>query len=119
LRLFVASLDHDDASESASKPVALINPEITPVGSEVEEDWEGCLSIPDIRGRVPRAAEIKVRAWDRDGERIELHARHYPARVIQHETDHLDGVLFFDRMRSMQSLTYLDEYSRFHAKDED
>ncbi len=117
LRLFVASLDHDDVGESPSKPIAIINPEITPVGSEVEEDWEGCLSIPDIRGRVPRAAEIKVRAWDRDGERIELHAHLYPARVIQHETDHLDGILFFDRMRSFDSLTFLDEYSRYWVKD--
>jgi peptide deformylase len=113
LRLFVASLDHDEAGESASKPIAIINPEIAPVGSEIDEDWEGCLSIPDIRGRVPRAAEIRLRAWDRDGERIELHARHYPARVIQHETDHLDGILFFDRMRSFDSLTFLDEYSRY------
>ena len=117
LRLFVASLDHDEAGESASKPIAIINPEITPVGSEIDEDWEGCLSIPDIRGRVPRTAEIKLRAWDRDGERIELHARHYPARVIQHETDHLDGILFFDRMRSFDSLTFLDECSRFWVKD--
>jgi peptide deformylase len=117
LRLFVASLDHDEAGESASTPIAIINPEITPVGAEAEDDWEGCLSIPDIRGRVPRAVEIKVRAWDRDGERIELHARHYPARVIQHETDHLDGILFFDRMRSFESLTFLDEYSRYWLKD--
>jgi peptide deformylase len=117
LRLFVASLDHDEAAESASKPIAIINPEIIPVGSEIDEDWEGCLSIPDIRGRVPRAAEIKLRAWDRDGERIELHARHYPARVIQHETDHLDGILFFDRMRSFDSLTFLDEYARYWVKD--
>src|SRR5262245_29808769 len=117
LRLFVASLDHDESGEVASKPIAIINPEITPVGSEIDEDWEGCLSIPDIRGRVPRAAEIKLRAWDRDGERIELHARHYPARVIQHETDHLDGILFFDRMRSFDSLTFLDEYSRYWVKD--
>jgi peptide deformylase len=117
LRLFVASLDHDEAGESVSKPIAIINPEITPVGAEIDEDWEGCLSIPDIRGRVPRAAEITLRAWDRDGERIELHARQYPARVIQHETDHLDGILFFDRMRSFDSLTFLDEYSRYWVKD--
>ena len=118
LRLFVASLDHDDdAGETVSAPVAIINPEILPVGSLVEEDWEGCLSIPDIRGRVPRAVEIKVRAWGRDGERLELTARHYTARVIQHETDHLDGVLFLDRMRSLESLTFLDEYSRYWIKD--
>jgi peptide deformylase len=125
VRLFVASLDHDDAHDDADdvaaatrpQPIAIINPEITPVGSSMEEDWEGCLSIPDIRGRVPRAVDIKVRAWDRYGERIELHARSYPARVIQHETDHLDGILFFDRMRSFDSLTFLDEYSRYWAKD--
>jgi len=116
LRLFVASLDHDEPAETAP-PVAIINPEILPVGSLVEEDWEGCLSIPDIRGRVPRAVEIKVRAWGRDGERVELTARDYTARVIQHETDHLDGILFFDRMRSFDSLTFLDEYSRYWVKD--
>ena len=53
----------------------------------------------------------------RNGERIEIHAHDFPARVIQHETDHLDGVLFVDRMRSFESLTYLDEYSRYWAKD--
>ena len=117
LRLFVANLDHDESSESPSEPIAIINPEITPVGSTVEEDWEGCLSIPDIRGRVPRAVEIKLRAWSREGERLELTARHYAARVIQHETDHLDGILFFDRMRAFDSLTFLDEYSRYWVKD--
>ena len=86
-------------------------------GSEIVEDWEGCLSIPDIRGRVPRAREIMLRALDRRGERIELQRPDFAARVIQHETDHLDGILFFDRMRSFDSLTFLDEYSRYWAKD--
>ena len=99
--------------EADAEPLAIINPEITVVGSDVIEDWEGCLSIPDIRGRVPRAREIRVRALDRNGERIELSAHDFPARVIQHETDHLDGVLFFDRMRSFETLTFLDEYSRY------
>jgi peptide deformylase len=119
LRLFVAALDHeDDEDEPASAgPIAIINPEITVVGSDVVEDWEGCLSIPDIRGRVPRARAITVRGLDRKGGRIELHAHDFPARVIQHETDHLDGVLFFDRMRALQTLTYLDEYSRYWVKD--
>ena len=117
LRLFVANLDHDDAGEPASEPIAIINPEITPVGSETDEDWEGCLSIPDIRGRVPRAREIKVKAFDRRGERIELQAHDYSARVIQHETDHLDGILFFDRMRAFDSLTFLEEYGRYWVKD--
>ena len=119
LRLFVATLDADDDAGHAAEPLAIIDPEITVVGKEVVEDWEGCLSIPDIRGRVPRAKEIKVKAFDRQGERIELRAHDFPARVILHETDHLDGVLFFDRMRSFESLTFLDEYSRYWVKDRD
>jgi len=118
VRLFVASLDME-RGEEPSPPIALINPEITAVGNDVREDWEGCLSIPDIRGKVPRHYEIKVKALDRDGERVELRARGFSARVIQHETDHLDGVLFFDRMRGFDTLTFLDEYSRYWAKDED
>jgi peptide deformylase len=119
LRIFVAALDAGDDDEDEADPIALINPEITVVGSDVVEDWEGCLSIPDIRGRVPRAREIKVRAFDRTGARIELSAHDFPARVIQHETDHLDGVLFFDRMKSLASMTFLDEYSRYWRKDPD
>jgi peptide deformylase len=117
VRLFVAALDDGDDGETEREPLAIINPEITVVGDDVLEDWEGCLSIPDVRGRVPRAREIKVRAFDRKGARIELGAHDFPARVIQHETDHLDGVLFFDRMRSFQTLTFLAEFSRYWAKD--
>jgi peptide deformylase len=120
LRLFVASLDTGRDVETPSEPIAIINPEITPLTNEVVEDWEGCLSIPDIRGRVPRVRDIKVRAFDRSGERIELRAANFSARVIQHETDHLDGILFFDRMKSFETLTFLDEYSRYWVKaDED
>jgi peptide deformylase len=121
VRLFVAALDPggEDADEEETEPIAVINPEITIVGSDVVEDWEGCLSIPDIRGRVPRAREIKVRAMNRTGARIELSAHDFTARVIQHETDHLDGVLFFDRMKSLTSMTFLDEYSRYWRKTED
>jgi peptide deformylase len=117
LRLFVALLDDEPSPDSEA--IALINPEITPVGSTTQEGWEGCLSIPDIRGMVPRFTEIDVKALDRNGKGVELRLKNFPARVAQHETDHLDGVLFFDRMTSMKSLTFLDEYSRFHAKDED
>ena len=116
VRIFIAALDSSDDGEEA-EPVVLINPEISVIGSDIVDDWEGCLSIPDIRGRVPRAREIRVRAHDRKGDRIELRAHDFPARVIQHETDHLDGVLFFDRMRSFETLTYLDEYSRYWTKD--
>jgi peptide deformylase len=117
LRLFVALLDEEPGRDSDA--VALINPEITANGNAREDGWEGCLSIPDIRGMVPRFTDITVRALDRTGKKIELRLKKFAARVAQHETDHLDGVLFFDRMTSMQSLTYLDEYSRFHSKDDD
>jgi peptide deformylase len=117
LRLFVATLDAAD-EDSKAEPMAILNPEVIPVGVETVEDWEGCLSIPDIRGRVPRSREVTVRAFDRDGKRLELQALDYSARVIQHETDHLDGILFFDRMRSLDSLTFLDEYSRYWIKND-
>jgi peptide deformylase len=117
LRLFVAFLDANPDSEMESEPVVVINPEISPVGSEMVDGWEGCLSVPDIRGRVPRAREIRVRALDRRGEELELHALDFLARVIQHETDHLDGILFFERMHSLESLTFLEEYSRYWVQD--
>jgi peptide deformylase len=117
LRLFVALLDEDAGPKSEA--VVLVNPEVVPSAPTTEDGWEGCLSIPDIRGMVPRFTEITVSALDRDGNAQELRLQKFSARVVQHETDHLDGVLFFDRMTSMQSLTYLDEYSRYHAKDED
>jgi peptide deformylase len=117
VRMFVAALESGDSGEAPER-IALINPEISIVGNGTVEDWEGCLSIPDIRGRVPRAREIRVRAFDRHGERIELRAQNFAARVIQHETDHLDGVLFFDRMKTFETLTYLEEYSRYWAKED-
>ncbi|HTK29174.1 MAG TPA: peptide deformylase [Vicinamibacterales bacterium] len=124
LRIFVAGVDpraaDDDepaAERAATEPLVLVNPELTIVDPELVEDWEGCLSIPDIRGRVPRARGISVRALDRNGERIEFLARDFAARVLQHEYDHLDGVLFFDRMKAFESLTFLDEYARYWAED--
>jgi peptide deformylase len=117
VRLFVAVIDDDP--DSKSEAIAIINPEIIPNASDTREGWEGCLSIPDIRGMVPRFTDITVLALDREGKKISLNLKDFPARVVQHETDHLDGVLFFDRMTSMMSLTYLEEYSRYHSRDED
>jgi peptide deformylase len=117
LRVFVAHIDPEGRGES--DPIAIINPEIEVIGTAMVEGYEGCLSIPDIRGMVPRAQQIRVRALDRNGKRIEINAKDFPARVIQHETDHLDGVLFLDRMRSFQSLTFMEEFSRYHARRDD
>ena len=119
LRVFVAGFpprpagDDDEDDEDDVPLMAVINPEITIVGDETVDDWEGCLSIPDIRGRVTRARDIEVKAYDRRGRRIEMRARGFTARVIQHETDHLDGVLFFDRMGSLETLTFLDEFGKY------
>jgi peptide deformylase len=124
VRIFVAGTEADlpIADMTDDKPMprfALINPEITVAGKVVELDWEGCLSIPDIRGQVPRARDITVRGFDRDGRRVEFSAAGFPARVIQHETDHLDGVLFLDRMRSFETLAFLEEYQRYWTERDD
>ena len=111
LRLFVALLDDDPGPDSEA--VVVVNPEIVPLSEEKAEGWEGCLSIPDIRGMVPRYTDILVRALDRTGKKVELTLKGFPARVAQHETDHLDGVLFFDRMESLETLTFLDEFGRY------
>ena len=123
LRVFVAGFapaegDHEDNEQERVPQMVLINPEITVIGDATVEDWEGCLSIPDIRGRVPRARQILVQAYDRRGKRMELRAGGYTARVIQHETDHLDGILFVDRMRSYETLTYLEEFSKYWTRQE-
>jgi peptide deformylase len=116
LRVFVAMLDEEP--DEKSEATVVINPEITPNGPVIEDGWEGCLSIPDIRGMVPRHTAITVKALDRQGKNVELALKGFPARVAQHETDHLDGVLFLDRMKSMQTLTFLDEFSRYWTKEE-
>jgi peptide deformylase len=123
LRIFVAGVRDIEVTSPMTDEhdmpfIALINPEITPSTDKVVEGWEGCLSIPDIRGLVPRAHDVRVRAYDRQGRRVEFAASGLPARVVQHENDHLDGVLFFDRMKSFESLTYMEEYRRYWAKDE-
>jgi peptide deformylase len=116
-RIFVALLDEEPGPEST--PVVLVNPEVASEGSQREEGWEGCLSIPDVRGLVRRFTDVSVRALDRHGKPLTLRLKDFAARVAQHELDHLDGVLFLDRMTSLASLTFLDEYSRFHASDDE
>jgi peptide deformylase len=124
VRLFVAGVRKAEVvtpmTDDTDMPfITLINPEIVPIGAETDAGWEGCLSIPDIRGRVTRPLSIRVRAHDRRGRRIELVASGLPARVIQHEHDHLDGVLFFDRMTTFETLTFMDEFRRYWARDAD
>ena len=124
VRVFVAGIRPrpigSEVTDDQEMPLmALVNPEITLVGASGDLGWEGCLSIPDIRGRVPRAPVVKVKAFDRTGQAIAFTAKGFPARVIQHEHDHLDGILFFDRMESFESLSYLEEYDRYWVKQSD
>ena len=91
----------------------LVNPKITPLTQEQEEDWEGCLSVPDLRGKVPRFARVRVAAYGRDGRPLRFTAAGFHARVVQHECDHLDGVVYLDRMRSMETLSFLPEFQRY------
>jgi peptide deformylase len=89
-------------------PRVLINPELEPVEDEIAEGPEGCLSIPGLRGEVPRYTHIRYRAYSLDGTLIEGEAYDYHARILQHEVDHLDGVVYLDRMPEMLSLGYVD-----------
>jgi peptide deformylase len=87
----------------------LINPELELVGDEMDGGWEGCLSIPGMRGFVERPAHIRYRGVDLDGKAIERTARGFHARVVQHELDHLDGILYPQRMRDLTKLIFESE----------
>ncbi len=91
----------------------LVNPGITVLDESLVEDWEGCLSIPELRGRVPRWQKLRVDALDRHGDAIQLAAEGFFARVIQHEFDHLMGRVYLDRMKDFKTLTHLAEFQRF------
>ena len=86
----------------------MVNPVIEPTGPDQGEDWEGCLSVPGLTGRVPRWTSIRYSFTDLEGRRHEREAKDYHARVVQHECDHLDGVLYPMRMTDMASLAYSD-----------
>ena len=86
----------------------LINPVLTPLGPEEESDWEGCLSVPGLRGMVPRYKRLHYRGFDAYGQPIEREVEGFHARVVQHECDHLDGKLYPMRMRDFSQFGYTD-----------
>jgi peptide deformylase len=86
----------------------LINPVITPLGDEIEEAWEGCLSVPGMRGVVPRFARLRYRGFDESGAAIDRTVDGFHARVVQHECDHLDGILYPMRIRDMAQFGFVD-----------
>ena len=93
--------------------IALVNPVIEPLGEEQELGWEGCLSVPGLRGAVPRHARIRYRGATTDGGMIERVVEGFHARVVQHECDHLDGILYPQRMSDLRLLTFVEEGARF------
>lgn len=86
----------------------LINPSITSLSDEINEDWEGCLSVPGLRGKVPRFTKIRYQGFDEKGESIDRIAEGFQARVVQHECDHLIGKLYPTRMTDLTQFGFLD-----------
>jgi peptide deformylase len=114
LRLAVLEIPADDERAEEGVPLTvLVNPVVSPLGTETEVGWEGCLSIPDLRGQVPRLTRLRLVAFDREGERYSVEASGFLARVIQHECDHLDGNVYLDRMDGMRTLSFQRELDRF------
>lgn len=91
----------------------VVNPTIVEHGEETENGWEGCLSVPDLRGLVPRWIRVKVHGLDRQGRPVRFAAVGFLARVFQHEIDHLNGQVFLDRLPDLQTLTHLREYEKY------
>jgi peptide deformylase len=118
LQLFVYEVVDEEAPEAAIPLTVVVNPMIEPEGHEVVYDWEGCLSIPDLRGLVPRQPAVRLRALDRSGQPIDRRVDGFESRVVQHEFDHLNGVVFLDRMRDLRSLAFYEEWERF-LREED
>ncbi len=90
----------------------VFNPVIKPLGDETEEDWEGCLSVPDLRGRVRRHLALELSGLGLDGKAFKRVYEGFPARVVQHETDHLNGLVYLDRMDGLKTLAYMSEMGR-------
>jgi peptide deformylase len=86
----------------------LVNPELTPLGASQDEGWEGCLSVPGLRGLVPRFTHLRYRGFDIAGAPIDRTVEGFHARVVQHEVDHLDGILYPQRMRDMRNFGFED-----------
>ncbi len=111
IRVVIATLDEETG------PEFFVNPVITVIGTSTTKTWEGCLSVEGLRGRVERPDHVQVDAWDRDGTQKTYELEGFPAIVIQHECDHLDGVLYVDRVEP-RTLAFLKEHRRFGPVDE-
>jgi peptide deformylase len=119
-RLAVIEVPGSDDRARAEVPfMVLVNPVVTPLAADRANGWEGCLSIPDLRGVVPRLTKLKLDALDRHGKPYALEASDFFARVIQHECDHLDGNVYLDRMADMRTLSFIKEFEDHVRGDEE
>jgi peptide deformylase len=113
IRLFVMN-EKGDADEAET--LVLVNPQIEFPSDDTQSAWEGCLSIPGIRGKTSRRSVVDVSYLDRKGTRQRARFEGFPAVIIQHETDHLDGILFFERLPDLKSIAFEDEFARWHQR---
>ena len=112
LQVVIFGLEHNPRYPDAA-PVpdtVLINPVITPIGAELEDGWEGCLSVPGMRGLVPRWRRLRYEGVDENGVRIDREVEGFHARVVQHEVDHLLGVLYPMRIRDLRHFGFLEAF---------
>jgi peptide deformylase len=107
-RIIVVETPDDESEPGSGRLYVLINPEIIKTSPELEEDQEGCLSIPSYAGLIKRHSAITVKGLNRGGKEVRIKATGFLARVFQHEIDHLDGVLFTDRLESSDKLIVLE-----------
>jgi peptide deformylase len=114
LRIVIFFVPEERNNGQAVPLTVMINPVITPMADDMDEDWEACLSVPGLTGVVPRWSKIKYSFQDEDGALKERSAEGFHARVVQHETDHLDGVLYPMRMIDIATLSFTD-----YDKDDD
>jgi len=117
-RIIIVRSDFDD--KAVRDFTALINPEIIKLEGEITEDFEGCLSVPDVYGKVPRYNKARVKAMDIDGNEVRFKADGFLARIIQHEVDHTNGIVFIDRIRDKKDAFFkLDEKGELQPLDYD
>ncbi len=115
----IESLEDDRSPEAPPFPLlVLVNPVFKYLSKELRTGWEGCLSLDNLRGKVPRSRAVRLEALDRNGNPVLLDWEEFPAVVLQHEIDHLRGHLFVDRMKDMSTLTHLGEFHRYWIKGE-
>ncbi len=112
-QLAVIEAKHDARIDRPIPLTVLINPRITAASKTMLEDWEGCLSVNDLRGKVPRAEWVDVEMLNQKGDRVKFRAEGFFARVVQHECDHLAGKVFLDRMPNLATLSHLQEFVRY------